>query len=171
MFRSLPHVLALPSATNSRKLKARLLHCSPVSTLPVTPSREEFHALCDEGNLIPVSLEVLADLETPVSAFLKLRQARPYEPAWLLESVEGGENLGRYSFLGVGSRGQLKVRGRQVTLAFDGESRNFELAPGRDPLHVVEDVMSQFEFVDDLNLPRFCGGAVGFPGLGFGALL
>ena len=135
-----------------------------MSTLPVTPSREEFHALCDEGNLIPVSLEVLADLETPVSAFLKLRQARPYEPAWLLESVEGGENLGRYSFLGVGARGQLKVRGRQVTLAFDGESRTFELAPGRDPLHVVEDVMSQFEFVDDLNLPKFCGGAVGFLG-------
>ena len=114
--------------------------------------------------MIPVSLEVLADLETPVSAFLKLRQARPYDPAWLLESVEGGENLGRYSFLGVGARGQLKLRGREVTLAFDGESRTFELAEGRDPLHVVEDVMSQFQFVDDVNLPKFCGGAVGFLG-------
>ena len=107
---------------------------------------------------------MLADLETPVSAFLKLRQARPYDPAWLLESVEGGENMGRYSFLGVGARGQLKVRGREVTLAFDGNSRTFDLAPGRDPLHVVEDVMSQFEFVDDLKLPKFCGGAVGFLG-------
>ena len=67
-------------------------------------------------------------------------------------------------FLGVGARGQLKVRGRDVTLAFDGESRTFELAPGRDPLHVVEDVMSQFVFVDDPNLPKFCGGAVGFLG-------
>ena len=135
-----------------------------MSTLPVRPTREEFYALCQQGNLIPVSLEVLADLETPVSAFLKLRQARPYDPAWLLESVEGGENLGRYSFLGVGARGQLKVRGRDVTLAFDGQSRTFELAPGRDPLHVVEDVMSQFAFVDDVNLPKFCGGAVGFLG-------
>jgi len=135
-----------------------------VSPLPVRPAREEFYSLCQQGNLIPVSLEVLADLETPVSAFLKLRQARPYDPAWLLESVEGGENLGRYSFLGVGARGQLKVRGREVTLAFDGQSRTFDLAPGRDPLHVVEDVMSQFEFVDDLNLPKFCGGAVGFLG-------
>ena len=135
-----------------------------MSPLPVLPAREEFRALCDQGNLIPVSLEVLADLETPVSAFLKLRQARPYDPAWLLESVEGGENLGRYSFLGVGARGQLKVRGRQVTLAFDGQSRTFDLAPGRDPLHVVEDVMSQFAFVDDARLPKFCGGAVGFLG-------
>ncbi len=135
-----------------------------MSPLPVRPAREEFYSLCQQGNLIPVSLEVLADLETPVSAFLKLRQARPYDPAWLLESVEGGENLGRYSFLGVGARGQLKVRGREVTLAFDGQSRTFDLAPGRDPLHVVEDVMSQFEFVDDLNLPKFCGGAVGFLG-------
>ncbi len=135
-----------------------------MSTLPVRPTREEFTALCQQGNLIPVSLEVLADLETPVSAFLKLRQARPYDPAWLLESVEGGENLGRYSFLGVGARGQLRVRGRQVTLAFDGDSRTFDLVEGRDPLHVVEDVMSQFEFVDDLKLPKFCGGAVGFLG-------
>ena len=120
--------------------------------------------MAQQGNLIPVSLEVLADLETPVSAFLKLRQARPSEPAWLLESVEGGENVARYSFLGVGARGQLRVRGREVTLAFDGESRTFELAPGRDPLHVVEDVMAQFRFVDDPNLPGFCGGAVGFLG-------
>ena len=135
-----------------------------MSSLPVRPSREEFTSLCQQGNLIPVSLEVLADLETPVSAFLKLRQARPYDPAWLLESVEGGENMGRYSFLGVGARGQLRVRGREVTLAFDGNSRTFDLAPGRDPLHVVEDVMSQFEFVDDLKLPKFCGGAVGFLG-------
>ena len=135
-----------------------------MSTLPVRPSREEFYSLCQQGNLIPVSLEVLADLETPVSAFLKLRQARPYEPAWLLESVEGGENVARYSFLGVGARGQLKVRGREVTLAFDEQSRTFELGEGRDPLHVVQDVMSQFQFVDDLNLPKFCGGAVGFLG-------
>ena len=133
-------------------------------SLPLSPSREEFELLAAQGNLIPVSLEVLADLETPVSALLKLRRARPYDPAWLLESVEGGENLARYSFLGVGARGQLKVRGREVTLAFDGESRTFELAPGRDPLHVVEDVMAQFRFVDDPNLPKFCGGAVGFLG-------
>ena len=128
------------------------------------PARETFRELARQGNLVPVALEVLADLETPVSAFLKLRQARPYEPAWLLESVEGGENLGRYSFLGVGARGQLKVRGRQVTLAFDGQSRTFELALGRDPLHVVEDVMAQFEWVDVPGLPKFCGGAVGFLG-------
>ena len=133
-------------------------------SLPLAPSRAEFEQLALQGNLIPVSLEVLADTETPITAFLKLRQARPYDPAWLLESVEGGENVARYSFLGVGARGQLKVRGREVTLAFDGQSRTFELAPGRDPLHVVEDVMAQFAFVDDPNLPGFCGGAVGFLG-------
>ena len=145
------------------KPNSPLLNWFAVS-LPLSPSREEFAVLAQQGNLIPVSLEVLADLETPVSAFLKLRQARPYDPAWLLESVEGGENVARYSFLGVGARGQLRVKGRAVTLAFDGESRNFELAPGRDPLHVVEDVMAQFQFVDDPNLPKFCGGAVGFLG-------
>ena len=71
----------------------------------IVPTFEAFSALCSQGNLIPVRCEVLADLETPVSAFLKLRRANPGSDAFLLESVEGGENLARYSFLGVASRG------------------------------------------------------------------
>jgi len=130
----------------------------------IVPSFEAFSALCSQGNLIPVRCEVLADLETPVSAFLKLRRANPGSDAFLLESVEGGENLARYSFLGVASRGYLKTRGREVWYAFDGHEEHFELEPGRDPLHIVESTLARFRYVKDAGLPRFPGGAVGYLG-------
>lgn len=141
-----------------------MLNSADVSKPDVLPSEEGFLALCQRGNLIPVYSEVLADLETPVSAFLKLRRAFPTADCFLLESVEGGENVARYSFLGVSSRGSLKTKGREAWLDFDGESEHFTLEAGRDPLHVIEDVMARFRFVDAPGLPRFCGGVVGFLG-------
>ena len=133
----------------------------------IIPSRAAFEALATRGNLVPVRLELLADLETPVSALVKLRRANPGAPAFLLESVEGGENLARYSFLGVGSRGELKIKDRRAILEFDGEVRKWKMEDGEDPLSVVEREMARFQFVDAANLPRFCGGAVGFLGWEF----
>lgn len=127
-----------------------------------TPSREEFIALAQRGNLVPLRCEVLADLETPVSAFLKLQ--RDGENAFLLESVEGGEALARYSFLGVGARATLKTKGKTVWIEENGQEESFELTEGRDPLHVLQERMARYQFVDVPGLPRFCGGAVGFLG-------
>ena len=139
-----------------------------------SPSFEEFQALATQGNLIPVVREVLADLETPVSAFLKLRAGVQGEsstrlspgrtPAFLLESVEGGENIARYSFLGVGARLELITKNNEAILRESGEETVLHLGAGRDPLHIVENVMSRFRFVPRPELPRFCGGMVGFLG-------
>ena len=127
-----------------------------------TPTFEEFEILATRGNLIPVRAEILADLETPVSAFLKLRQDS--QPAFLLESVEGGEALARFSFLGVGARATLKTKGREVWISNNGQPEYSRLEDGRDPLHVLEAMMAQYSFVETPGLPRFCGGAVGFLG-------
>ena len=122
-----------------------------------------FQRLAARGNLVPVWCEVLADLETPVSAFLKLRDDENTD-AWLLESVEGGESVARHSFLGVSSRAGLRTRGREVWMSENGDTKYFELEAGRDPLHIVEEWMSRFRFVPVPGLPQFCGGAVGFLG-------
>lgn len=80
-----------------------------------TPDFEDFKERAREGNLVPVYREILADLETPVSAFLKLREAgNGY--AFLLESVAGGENIARYSYLAVNPYKTFSSRGRTVTI-------------------------------------------------------
>lgn len=109
------------------------------------PSLDEFIALAARGggNFAPIYREVLADLETPVSAFLKVRQG-PY--SFLLESVEGGERPGRYSFIG--------TEPYRVLRAPSGG--------GEDPLRLVEQELSRFDLIANPALPPFCGGAVGY---------
>ncbi len=123
------------------------------------PSLEEFKHKAKQGNLIPVYREILADMETPVSAFLKIDDGRH---SFLLESVEGGEKWGRFSFLG--SRPSVVVRSfdRTVEITRRGkiERRPFQ----GDPLEAVKDVLSEYQPVPDPALPRFFGGAVGFMG-------
>lgn len=134
-------------------------------SMEVFPSYEEFEKLSRQGNLIPVYAEVLADLETPVSAFLKLRaHFGACAPAFLLESVEGGESVARFSFLGVGGRALLTANGAQLRLDENGEEKQWTLDKGQDPLHAIEELMQRFRFVHNAGLPRFCGGAVGFLG-------
>ena len=115
--------------------------------MTITPSKEEFTKLAGQGNLIPVYAEILADAETPVSAYQKLLKTGP---SFLLESVEGGEHIGRYSFLGANPRTVIRVEQRT----------------GDDALRSVELEMSKFKPVSLPGLPRFIGGAVGFLEIG-----
>lgn len=123
------------------------------------PDRETFRRLAGEGNLIPVSREILADTLTPVSTLLQLR-GHPH--VFLLESVEGGEKWGRYSFLGVDPRTLFRVRGEDVILTENGVSRR--LPHGGDPLKILKGILTACRPVDMPGLPRFYGGAVGYLG-------
>lgn len=125
------------------------------------PDKQEFAARAKKGNLIPVYREILADMETPVSAFRKIAGGRY---AFLLESVEGGERMGRYSFLGSDPFCVIRVRGRDVRILEDGEQREFTLAENWDPLDLVKDTLSRYKWAGGEDLPRFCGGAVGYLG-------
>ena len=132
-----------------------------------TLSREQFRALSRHGKLVPVYRELPADLETPVSVYLKL-QGRG--PSFLLESVEKAEQVGRYSFLGFDPRQQIIAYGRRVVMIHsDGHSETRRLPEGKDPLHVVAAELSQYQPVAPIHeavsgLPRFYGGAVGYLG-------
>jgi len=115
--------------------------------MQVTPARETFLQLASQGNVIPVSADLLADLETPVSVFAKLRGRGP---AFLLESVEGGEHVSRYSFIGCNPRKILTAR------------------PGDgDPLQELETELARYRPVVLPGLPPFTGGAVGYLGYEF----
>ncbi len=123
----------------------------------IKPSFEDFSKKAKEGNLIPVYREMIADCETPVSAFLKIRQGRN---PFLFESVEGGEKWGRYSFLGVDPSTIIKGKGNRITILREGEAE--EIRQGEDPLEVLKELLSEFKPVDVEGLPRFFGGAVGY---------
>ncbi|MBI4436766.1 MAG: anthranilate synthase component I [Candidatus Omnitrophica bacterium] len=123
------------------------------------PTEKEFKRLARRGNLIPLFAEVQADLETPVSAFLKVCKG---SYAFLLESVEQGEKLGRYSFLGDRPKMIFQSKGCTIDLQ-DGKGRkNFVTA--KDPLEELRSLLQPFHFVPLEELPRFCGGLVGFVG-------
>ena len=127
------------------------------------PSLEQFRDLAKgEVNLIPVYREFPADLETPVSVYLKLMDE--ITPSFLLESVEGGEQLGRYSFVGVNPRGMIALHGRDITEYRNGNQRTYTLEEGQDILHVLEQELDRFTPAHMPNLPRLRGGAVGFLG-------
>ncbi len=113
-----------------------------------TPTLDEARALAARGNVAPVYREVPADLETPVSAFLKVARGKH---SFLLESVEGGERLARYSFIG--------TEPYRVLRNGPHAARNEE--PG-DPLALVEQELSRFRPAPIAGLPRFHGGAVGY---------
>lgn len=123
------------------------------------PDREEFARRARLGNMTPVYKEILADMETPVSAFKKIGGG---EYSFLLESVEGGERMARYSFLGSGTNLVIKSKGRQVELTRNGVPEQITLEQGKDVLDVLKHELGSLSYVPDPDLPRFCGGAVGF---------
>jgi hypothetical protein len=123
-------------------------------------SPEQFDDLIRQGyNRIPLVREVLADLDTPLSVYLKLAAA-PY--SYLFESVQGGEKWGRYSFIGLPARTVVKVRGRRVTVEDAGAvAEDTEVA---DPLAWLEAFQARQRVPDIEGLPRFTGGLVGYFG-------
>ncbi len=126
----------------------------------IQPTRETFRRQCADGNVVPVYADLMADFETPVSAYAKLKAAGP---AYLLESIEGGETVSRYSFIG--------VRPRKVFACYDQITEIRE--PGRpvqrvptphDPLRLIEADIADHRPVAVPGMPRFMGGAVGYVG-------
>ena len=122
------------------------------------PDYATFQALSAQGNLIPVFREILSDLDTPVGAFKKIDDGRY---GFLLESIEGGEKWGRYTFLG--SSPAVVIRGKEgwVEIVEEGEVRRVEVA---DPLDYIRDFMARYTPVEVPGIPRFFGGAVGYLG-------
>src|SRR5258708_6892623 len=120
----------------------------------LVPSREDFIERSARGNLIPVYREILADRLTPVSAFEKIAADGG---SFLLESVEGGEQLARYSFLGSEPFLTFRSKGNVVTITEGESSRTQLLEPGTDALHLLKEVLSKYKLVETPGLPRFCG--------------
>lgn len=117
----------------------------------------EFNDLVAQGyNRIPVVLETFADLDTPLSVYLKLAN-RPY--SYLLESVQGGERFGRFSFIGLPAVTRIEARGNRVRIINGAGSQEIEAG---DPLAFVESYLSRFKAAPYPGLPRFCGGLVGY---------
>ncbi|MDX1615394.1 MAG: anthranilate synthase component I [Candidatus Promineifilaceae bacterium] len=131
-------------------------------TMVYQPPLADFRRLAESSNLIPVYRTFPADLETPVTVYLKLMDT--LGPSFLLESVEGGEQVGRYSFVGVDPRGVISLAGREVNVHKDGQSTQRVLAEAEDILDVLRAEMAQFEPADLPGLPRFVGGSVGYLG-------
>ena len=139
-----------------------------------SPNLDEFLELAVNGNLVPVSRRLLADFETPLSAYHKIRGQGE---SFLFESVEGGEHLGRYSFVGCNPRAVIRQDGQQVTHFENGrlvasytvkrDATPEDKTTVRDGLAVVERALKRFRPVVAPNLPRFTGGAVGFIGYEF----
>ena len=123
------------------------------------PSKQEFIKLSRKGNLIPVYKEIEADLETPVSSFLKITKG---DYSYLLESVEGEEKIARFSFLGTNPSLVFRSKGREIEIIEDKRKRRFITAG--DPLGEIKKIMKQFKFVKVAGLPRFSGGLVGYIG-------
>ena len=155
-----------------------------------SPTLDEFINFATQGNLIPVMRRILADLETPLSAYRKIRGAGE---SFLFESVEGGEHIGRYSFVGCNPRAVIRQTENRVEVLENGKviesfligtpvseparpaasssqragSETSAPATVRDGLEVVERVMKKYRAVAVPGLPRFTGGAVGFIGYEF----
>jgi anthranilate synthase component 1 len=127
--------------------------------IDVKPGLDEFRKLAKYGNLIPVYAEIVADAETPVSAFSKIDEGGC---SFLLESAEHIDQGGRYSFVGSNPRVIFKSRGRTVTITEAGVTREFETEG--DPLAELQKLMARYIPVPVAHLPRFAGGAVGYLG-------
>lgn len=123
-------------------------------------TERQFIALSKKGNVIPLYREIDADLDTPVSCYLKIAGKSNY--SFLLESVEGEEKVARFSFLSADFKLIFKSKKNKIELIKNGSCDIF--ITSQDPLDELKKIMQQFRFVEINGLPRFCGGAVGFIG-------
>jgi len=127
----------------------------------IVPDKEQFLRQAEKGTLVPVFREYHADLETPVSAYLKISGRFPTDH-FLLESVEGGEKWARYSFIGFDPRLLFRADAKGVSVRQGGNTRNVP-AMG-DPLDALERILKEIRYRPAPGLPRLSGGAVGYIG-------
>ena len=128
--------------------------------LTIHPTKEAFTKLAQLGNVIPVYADLMADFETPVSVYSKIKDSGP---AYLLESVEGGENLYRYSF--IGCRPRMIIASGPETTEIKRPGKAVETIPTpQDPLTLLQKEIAGFKPVKIPGMPRFTGGAVGYIG-------
>jgi anthranilate synthase component 1 len=128
--------------------------------LTIHPTKETFTKLAQLGNVIPVYADLMADFETPVSVYSKIKDSGP---AYLLESVEGGENLYRYSF--IGCRPRMIIASGPETTEIKRPGKSVEVIPTpQDPLTLLQKEIAGFKPVKIPGMPRFTGGAVGYIG-------
>src|SRR2546430_14924064 len=133
-----------------------------------SPTPEEFRKLAGHGNLIPVTRRLLADFDTPLSAYRKLRGQGE---SFLFESVEGGEHIGRYSFVGFNPRAIIRQTGSRLEVVQNGRATETFVITGKGKggdhcvkhgLEEVEKMLKQYRTVSLPSLPRFTGGEAGF---------
>jgi len=122
------------------------------------PSKKEFIKLSKRGNLIPVYAEILADFDTPLSAYSKIDTS---DYSFLLESISGGERIARYSFLASEPSVVFSSKGNIITLREGRKTKSYTV---KDPIEELRKIMSVYKFVKVKGLPRFCGGLVGYMG-------
>ena len=126
----------------------------------IYPSKKDFLKLSKNNNMIPVYSEVAADMETPVSAYYKVCSSNDSEDySFLLESVEGGENIARYSFLGAKPHSVFIQKNGCAELIRDGEKTEIH---GKDIFEKIHNVMRKYKAADVLDFSPFIGGAVGY---------
>jgi anthranilate synthase component 1 len=125
------------------------------------PSLKEFLKLSRKGNVLPVYKQINADLDTPVSAFLKIAKG---DYTFLLESVEGQEKTARYSFLGAKPALIFKSKGRNIQIIYPERKSAKKFISSTDPLDEIRKIMQGFKAIEPHGLPRFYGGLVGYIG-------
>ena len=126
-----------------------------------TPDFREFIKLAKKGNVIPVYKEINADLDTPVSAFLKLEKS---DYAFLFESVEGQEKIARYSFLGSNPSMVFRSKGKNIQVIYPQKNKKKYFTTKSTPVEEIKKIMLDFKGVSVRGLPRFYGGLVGYIG-------
>ncbi|THB71800.1 MAG: anthranilate synthase component I [Desulfobulbaceae bacterium] len=128
----------------------------------VSPDFEEFSRRQGKNRLIPVSVDVIADLDTPLTLFSKIYQDN--EQVFLFESMEGGEKWGRYSFIGFNPLAVFESKGNDIWIRNTQASTTSTEKISGDPLHYLRTLVESMNAFEDPELPRFCGGAVGYLG-------
>jgi anthranilate synthase component I len=117
--------------------------------------------LAETNTIQSIIREIPGDLETPTSLFLKLRGQGP---SFLLESVEGGERIARYSFVGIAPRAEYILRGNEIKIVEGNVQRVVALDAGADPTHFLQSELRRFQSIPQPGMPRFMGGLVGYLG-------
>jgi anthranilate synthase component 1 len=131
--------------------------CGVVTSIPVEPSLEAFAGLAKQGNVVPVYTQLAADFETPLSAYLKLRDNRH---SFLLESAESTDKGGRWSIIGSHPRAVFEARGKSIRVRTGSKEREYEAED--DVLGALEREMAPYKPVTHGALPLFSGGMVGY---------